>query len=154
MASANECPNAFDAAYVAWSQTFEAWKAANPQLAAELAVSRAYSHTIAADTKARTPDEKTLLGAIPEFAAGTNIATRKAGQEVLQPLSAKVPLLVGGSADLYGSTLNYIGKMGEDAAAAIADFVVVDMFADYCTGRSDVKTAMASAERNAKRIFR
>jgi transketolase len=103
-----------DAAYVAWSQTFEAWKAANPQLAAELAVSRAYSHTIAADTKARTPDEKTLLGAIPEFAAGTNIATRKAGQEVLQPLSAKVPLLVGGSADLYGSTLNYIGKMGED----------------------------------------
>jgi transketolase len=103
-----------DAEYAAWSKTFEAWKAANPQLAAELGVSRAYSHTIAADTKARTPDEKTLLGAIPEFAAGTNIATRKAGQEVLQPLSAKVPLLIGGSADLYGSTLNYIGKMGED----------------------------------------
>jgi transketolase len=103
-----------DAQYAAWTKTFEAWKAANPQLAAELAVSRAYSHTIAADTKARTPDEKTLLGAIPEFAAGTNIATRKAGQEVLQPLSAKVPLLIGGSADLYGSTLNYIGKVGED----------------------------------------
>ena len=47
-----------------------------------------------------------------------------------------------------------IGKMGENAAAAIADFVVVDMFANYATGREDVKTAMASAERNAKRIFR
>jgi multiple sugar transport system substrate-binding protein len=47
-----------------------------------------------------------------------------------------------------------IGKMGENAAAAIADFVVVDMFANYCTGREDVKTAMATAERSAKRIFR
>jgi len=47
-----------------------------------------------------------------------------------------------------------IGKMGENAAAAIADFVVVDMFANYCTGHEDVKTAMASAERSAKRIFR
>ena len=47
-----------------------------------------------------------------------------------------------------------IGKMGENAAAAIADFVVVDMFANYCTGREDQKTAMASAERSAKRIFR
>jgi multiple sugar transport system substrate-binding protein len=47
-----------------------------------------------------------------------------------------------------------LGKLGEAAAAAIADFVVVDMFANYCTGREDVKTAMASAERSAKRIFR
>jgi multiple sugar transport system substrate-binding protein len=31
---------------------------------------------------------------------------------------------------------------------------VVDMFANYATGREDVKTAMASAERSAKRIFR
>ena len=47
-----------------------------------------------------------------------------------------------------------IGQMGENAAAAIADFVLVDMFANYCTGREDVKTAMKSAERSAKRIFR
>jgi multiple sugar transport system substrate-binding protein len=47
-----------------------------------------------------------------------------------------------------------LGKMGENAAAAIADFVVVDMFANYCTGREDVKTAMSTAERSAKRIFR
>jgi multiple sugar transport system substrate-binding protein len=45
-------------------------------------------------------------------------------------------------------------QMSENAAAAVADFVVVDMFANYCTGREDVKTAMSSAERAAKRIFR
>lgn len=45
-------------------------------------------------------------------------------------------------------------QMSENAAAAIADFVVVDMYANYCTGREDVKTAMTSAERAAKRIFR
>ena len=45
-------------------------------------------------------------------------------------------------------------QMSENAAAAIADFVVVDMYANFCTGREDVKTAMASAERSAKRIFR
>lgn len=46
------------------------------------------------------------------------------------------------------------GQMGENAAAAIADFVVVDMFANYCTGREDLKGAMSTAERSAKRIFR
>ena len=102
-----------DAAYAAWGKTFAAWQAANPQLAAELAVARASAHG-GADTKARTPDAAALLAAIPEFAADTKIATRKAGQDVLQPLSAKVPLLIGGSADLYGSTLNYIGKPGDD----------------------------------------
>ena len=59
-------------------------------------------------------DTAALLAAVPEFPAGTKIATRKAGQDVLQPLAAKDTLLVGGSADLYGSTLNYIGKPGED----------------------------------------
>ncbi|HWW49862.1 MAG TPA: ABC transporter substrate-binding protein [Xanthobacteraceae bacterium] len=47
-----------------------------------------------------------------------------------------------------------LGPLGENAAAAISDFVVVDMFANYCTGREDLKGAMASAERAAKRIYR
>jgi multiple sugar transport system substrate-binding protein len=47
-----------------------------------------------------------------------------------------------------------VGQMGENAAAAIADFVLVDMFANYCTGAEDLQTAMKSAERSAKRIFR
>src|SRR6201991_4557115 len=47
-----------------------------------------------------------------------------------------------------------IGKVGEKAATAIADFIVVDMFANYCTGSKDAKTAMAEAERQLKRIYR
>jgi multiple sugar transport system substrate-binding protein len=47
-----------------------------------------------------------------------------------------------------------IGTPGEKAATAIADFIVVDMFANYCTGAKDGKTAMAEAERQLKRIYR
>ena len=105
-----------DAAYESWKKTFDAWKAANPQLAEQLAVTSAYSHCLPQDTSKRTPDVAALFASIPEFPADTKIATRKAGQDVLQPLAAKIPLLVGGSADLYGSTLNYIGdlKAGDD----------------------------------------
>jgi multiple sugar transport system substrate-binding protein len=46
------------------------------------------------------------------------------------------------------------GTLGENAAAAIADFILVDMFANYCTGREDVKGSIASAERQLKRIYR
>jgi transketolase len=102
--------------YEAWTKTFDAWKTANPKLAAEIAVSSAYSHTIAQDTAKRTVDTAKLFAAIPPFPADTKIATRKAGQDVLQPIAALTPLLIGGSADLYGSTLNYIGdlKKGDD----------------------------------------
>ncbi len=47
-----------------------------------------------------------------------------------------------------------IGTVGEKAATAIADFLVVDMFANYCTGREDVKGAISIAERQLKRIYR
>jgi transketolase len=103
-------------AYQEWCQTFEAWRQANPALAEELSTTRAFAHTLAADTAARTRDTAQLLSLVPEFAADSKIATRKAGQDVLQPLAQATPLLVGGSADLYGSTLNYIGdlKAGND----------------------------------------
>jgi transketolase len=105
-----------DAAYAAWTKTFEAWKTKNPKLAEELAVSPAYGHTLPAGTAPYALDVKALFAAIPEFAADSKIATRKAGQDVLQAVAAKTPLLIGGSADLYGSTLNYIGdlKAGDD----------------------------------------
>jgi transketolase len=105
-----------DVAYADWTKKFEAWRAKNPALADVLGATRASAHTVPADTKQRTPDIAALLAAIPEFPADSKIATRKAGQDVLQPLAAKVPLLVGGSADLYGSTVNYIGdlKAGND----------------------------------------
>ncbi|NOU28658.1 MAG: transketolase [Polyangiaceae bacterium] len=111
-----EHESTLDAAYDAWSKTFAAWQAKNPKLAEELGTSRAFAHTLPEDTAKKTPDVATLLAAIPSFAADTKVATRKAGQDVLQPLAAQVPLLIGGSADLYGSTLNYIGdlKAGDD----------------------------------------
>ena len=98
-----------DAAFADWVKKFDAWKAANPALAEELGASHAFSQTLPKDTKAKTPEPAELLAAIPEFPADSKIATRKAGQDVLQPLAKKLPLLIGGSADLYGSTLNYIG---------------------------------------------
>jgi transketolase len=99
-------------AYEAWQKKFAAWKEANPKLAEELGTARAYPK----DTRGKAHTTAELFAAIPEFPADTKIATRKAGQDVLQPLAAKVPLLIGGSADLYGSTLNYIGdlKAGSD----------------------------------------
>ncbi len=47
-----------------------------------------------------------------------------------------------------------IGKMDEKAASAIADFIVVDMYANYCTGGADLKGAISQAERAAKRLYR
>lgn len=100
-------------AYAAWQRTFAAWQSANPALATELATTRAHSHTLARDTAQKTAPTGDLLGAVPEFPAGTSIATRKAGQDVLQAVAARTPLLIGGSADLYGSTLNYIGDLAK-----------------------------------------
>ncbi|MDP9150230.1 MAG: transketolase [Myxococcota bacterium] len=111
-----ERAKSLDSAYRGWLNTFEAWKAKNPLLAEHLAASRAYAQTLPADTATRTAETAALLDSIPLFPPDTKVATRKAGQDVLQPLAAKVPLLIGGSADLYGSTLNYIGdlKTGND----------------------------------------
>ncbi|MDP9036719.1 MAG: transketolase [Myxococcota bacterium] len=111
-----EHAKSLESAYRRWLETFEAWKAKNPQLADCLGSSHAYAQTLAADTAKRTVDTAMLLDSIPLFPPDTKVATRKAGQDVLQPLAAKVPLLIGGSADLYGSTLNYIGdlKTGND----------------------------------------
>jgi multiple sugar transport system substrate-binding protein len=51
-------------------------------------------------------------------------------------------------------TVGGLGSVGEKAATAIADFVVLDMFASFCTGREDAKGAMKVAERRLQRIYR
>jgi transketolase len=83
-------------AYKAWGKTFEAWAAANPEKAALL------------ESRNAAINATDLLAKIPTFPADAKLATRAAGRDVLQPLAAAVPLFVSGSADLYGSTLNYI----------------------------------------------
>jgi transketolase len=134
----------------AWHQRFQAWRAANGDLAAELDGA----------LQKKSPD---LLKCIPPYPAdGPDIATRKAGSEVLQHVARALPLLVSGSADLHGSTLNYIEDGGdfdarnhtgrnirfgirEHGMAAILNGLAYDgifhasgatflVFSDYCRG--------------------
>ncbi|MFM8337203.1 MAG: transketolase [Opitutaceae bacterium] len=81
-----------------WFRMQKAWRAANPGLA----------DLLDSASPDRAPTAAALLEAVPAFPADAKLATRAAGRDVLQPLAAKLPLLIGGSADLYGSTLNYI----------------------------------------------
>jgi transketolase len=82
--------------YKKWVKTCESWRAANPEKAALL------------DSARQQPVAAELLAKIPAFPADAKLATRAAGRDVLQPVAAALPLLMSGSADLYGSTLNYI----------------------------------------------
>lgn len=82
-------------AYEEWVQEYEAWREANAEKAELL--DRALAR--------ETPD---FLSVIPAFDPGVSIATRKAGSDVLQPIAKADPLVISGSADLHGSTLNYI----------------------------------------------
>ncbi|MBM3856724.1 MAG: transketolase [Verrucomicrobia bacterium] len=87
-------------AYEVWKKTYEAWRAANADLAASLddALNK------------KVPD---LLSAIPEFPPAEALATRKAGGIVLNVIAKKMPLLITGSADLFGSTMNYLEGLGD-----------------------------------------
>ena len=48
----------------------------------------------------------------------------------------------------------YAGRLGQAAAAVLADFVVVDMFAETVTGQLSPKEAMEKAEKRAQRFYR
>jgi len=89
------------AAFQAWNEVYEAWKAANPELAEELAAN--ISKSIPSD----------LIDQIPEFSSDYSNATRAAGGDVIQAVAKALPSLVTGSADLYGSTKNYIKEAGD-----------------------------------------
>ncbi|CAN5250697.1 transketolase [soil metagenome] len=87
--------------YKRWSKMYEQWQQAHPEQAQLLAD--------AIDKK--VPED--LLAKVPAFASDAKLATRKAGSEVLQPIAQEMTFLISGSADLHGSTLNYI-EGGED----------------------------------------
>ena len=84
-----------------WEETFSAWRDANPDRAQILASGLNY----------QVPED--LLDRIPNFPDDAQLATRAAGSEVLQPLAEAMPLIISGSADLHGSTKNYIDA-GDD----------------------------------------
>ncbi len=50
--------------------------------------------------------------------------------------------------------LGYAGKLGQASAATTADFVVVDMFAEVCTGQQTAKEAAQRAEKRALRHYK
>ena len=90
-----------EAAHAEWEATFTAWKSINPVLAAELEAG--VTELIAED----------LVTRIPEFEAGTAGATRATGGKVIQSIAKEVPQFITGSADLFGSTKNYIEDGGD-----------------------------------------
>ncbi|PKN68709.1 MAG: transketolase [Deltaproteobacteria bacterium HGW-Deltaproteobacteria-12] len=51
--------------------------------------------------------------AFTEFPAGAGIATRKAGEAIIQSIAAKIPELIGGSADLNPSTFTWLKGLGD-----------------------------------------
>jgi transketolase len=80
-----------------WEKSYKAWRVANPDKAALL------------DSASVRPSAAHLMANVPMFPADAKLSgTRAAGRDVLQPLAKQLPLLISGSADLHGSTYNYI----------------------------------------------
>lgn len=91
--------------YDDWQSTYAAWKEANPAMAAEL-------EDAVAD---KTMPAEDMLAAIPEM-GGDAEATRVSGFKVIQEIAKLVPNYISGSADLHGSTRNYINDGGNFGA--------------------------------------
>lgn len=93
--------------YACWEAGYANWKSANPELAT----------TLEAAISGKRPSSDELLDKIPEFGPDAKVATRAAGGTVLQPLSDAIETLLVGSADLFGSTKNYLNDKGDFSAA-------------------------------------
>lgn len=93
------------AEFTEWEATFAAWSAANPALAEELEAG--VSNIVPTDLSAQ----------IPAFADDYADATRGSGGVVINAVAKAMPNLITGSADLYGSTKNYLKEGGDYSAA-------------------------------------
>jgi len=91
--------------YVEWQSTYAAWKGANADLAKEL-------EDAIADNVAPADE---MIKSIPEM-GGEAEATRVSGYKVIQEIAKAVPNYISGSADLHGSTRNYIDEGGNFGA--------------------------------------
>ncbi len=97
-------------AEAAWNDTFAAYKAAFPDLAAQL------EHAIAGELPEDWDADIPVY--TPENGAP---ATRGIGGKVLNAIAPKVPYLIGGSADLNPSTMTYMNDSGYFAKGAFAE---------------------------------
>ena len=84
-----------------WEETFSAWQSANPEKAALL--HGGLSREVPAD----------LMDQVQVFPEDAKVATRAAGSQIINDLAKACPLLVSGSADLHGSTKNYLKELGD-----------------------------------------
>ena len=91
--------------YDEWQSTYAAWKGANADLAKEL-------EDAIADNVAPADE---MIKSIPEM-GGEAEATRVSGYKVIQEIAKAVPNYISGSADLHGSTRNYIDEGGNFGA--------------------------------------
>lgn len=89
-----------------WDKLFAAWKASNPGKADDLE---------ACLTRRGTESAEAAAALVPEFPA-SDAATRASGGAVMNFLAKKLPFMVTGSADLFGSTKNYLKDMGDFSA--------------------------------------
>lgn len=89
------------ATYNEWQKLFNSWKTNNPSLAKELEDG----------LELKVPTD--LLSRIPQFPKDAKQATRAAGGKVLNSIAQAMPLVISGSADLHGSTKNYIENGGD-----------------------------------------
>ncbi len=87
--------------YEKWETVYRAWRKENPELAELL--DSGLDKKVPAD----------LLDHIDPFPEDAELATRKAGSAVIQPIARAMPLLISGSADLHGSTNNYLQEAGD-----------------------------------------
>lgn len=87
-----------------WDTTFSAWQAANPEKASLLA--SGLNREVPAD----------LMDQVQVFAEDAKVATRAAGSQVINDLAKAMPTIISGSADLHGSTKNYIKDVGDFTA--------------------------------------
>lgn len=87
--------------FAAWQATYDAWAKANPVLATEL------TNGVAASIPSDLSDK------IPAFAADYKDATRSAGSRVINDVAKAIPQFLTGSADLFGSTKNYLNGEGD-----------------------------------------
>jgi transketolase len=84
-----------------WDQIFTAWQSANPEKAALLQAG--LTRELPAD----------LIDRVQVFAEDAKVATRAAGSQIINDLAKALPLLISGSADLHGSTKNYLKDLGD-----------------------------------------
>ena len=89
--------------YDSWTRSYDTWKAANPERATELEAAR----------NKQWPSAAAVLASIPPYDPAKNVATRQSASDVLQHVARIVPNYLSGSADLHGSTKNYIKNAGD-----------------------------------------